>query len=435
MIGEKWLAPVIFTTVQTKVDLSKVKKGTSGDFLPSSLSDAVNTQAVNEITVRSWLAKARERKSTIVFCVDLAHVAGLTNTFRAHGIDARFVTGDTPKVERSNILDAFKRGEFPVMVNCGVFIEGTDAPNIDCVLLARPTKSRNLLVQMIGRGMRLHPGKENCHVIDMVATLETGIVTVPTLFGLDPSELVDYADVNELRSLKDSKAEEQDGKDNMATGEQRSPGIPVPRTVSFTDYDSIFDLIGDNSGDRHIRAMSPHAWVEVAQDRYILTSPSGAYLKLEATFDEEEGRYFYVVTETLPLPRMSQTSNSKSPFMKPHTLTRVDTFEGALHAADTYAAKRYPRMFIATSQSWRMRPASNGQLKFLNKFRGEADALTPDMITKGRANDMITKFKHGARGRFKKTELIKRRTSREKLKEEQEAALKAREQVSVGPVL
>jgi ATP-dependent helicase IRC3 len=124
MIGEKWLSDVLFTTVESKADISKVKKGATGDFQTGELSHAVNTSQINEITVRSWLAKAEDRKSTLVFCVDLAHVSCLTNSFRAHGVDARFVTGDTPKAERSGILDSFRAGEFPVLVNCGVFTEG-----------------------------------------------------------------------------------------------------------------------------------------------------------------------------------------------------------------------------------------------------------------------------------------------------------------------
>src|SRR4051812_22558457 len=138
MIGEKWLSDVSFTTVQSKADISAVKKGVNGDFQPGDLSRVINTDQTNDITVRSWLSKAEGRKSTLVFCVDLGHVAGLTNCFRKHGIDAQFVTGDTPPAERSARLDAFRNGEFPVLVNCGVFTEGTDIPNIDCVLLARP---------------------------------------------------------------------------------------------------------------------------------------------------------------------------------------------------------------------------------------------------------------------------------------------------------
>ena len=182
MIGEKWLSDVIFTTVRSKADVSGVKRGAAGDFQVGDLSKAVNTLESNEITVRAWMDRAAGRKSTLVFCVDLSHVSDLTATFRRHGIEAKFVTGDTPKRVRSERLDAFRNKQYPVLLNCGVFTEGTDIPNIDCVVLARPTKSRNLLVQMIGRGMRLYPGKENCHIIDMVASLETGIVTTPTLY-------------------------------------------------------------------------------------------------------------------------------------------------------------------------------------------------------------------------------------------------------------
>ena len=181
MIGENWLSNVIFTTVQSKADVSGVKKGPAGDFQLGDLSRAVNTPETNDTTVRAWMAKAGGRKSTLVFCVDLAHISDLTATFRRHGIDAKFISGDTPTRLRSERLNAFRNRQYPVLLNCGVFTEGTDIPNIDCVVLARPTKSRNLLIQMIGRGMRLYPGKENCHIIDMVASLEAGIVTTPTL--------------------------------------------------------------------------------------------------------------------------------------------------------------------------------------------------------------------------------------------------------------
>ena len=103
-----------------------------------------------------------------------------------------------------------------MLVNCGIFTEGTDIPNIDCVLVARPTRSRNMIVQMIGRGMRLSPGKKDCHVIDMVGTIRVqGVVTTPTLFGLDPNEIVSEATANqmkewaeELRRIRDVEKEE-----------------------------------------------------------------------------------------------------------------------------------------------------------------------------------------------------------------------------------
>ncbi|KAF4636382.1 hypothetical protein G7Y89_g1693 [Cudoniella acicularis] len=429
MIGEKWLSQVIFTTVQTKADISRVKKGANGDFQPGELSEVVNTSEINKITVRSWLAKAAGRKSTLAFCVDLAHVDGLTNSFREHGIDARFVTGDTPKIERSARLDAFRRGEFPVLVNCGVFTEGTDIPNIDCVLLARPTKSRNLLVQMIGRGMRLHPGKKDCHIIDMVASLETGIVTTPTLFGLDPTELIDEASPNDMKVIQE-KREAEVAKEEATTevGRQNTSKAPISSTVTFTDYDSVYDLISDSNGERYIRVMSRHAWVCIAEDKYILTNSDGSYLRMEKAFDEKSGGVIWIVSETVALSPLI----SNAPFRRPREIATALTIDSAIHAADTYAGKKYPFQFISRSQPWRNKPATTGQVNFLNKFRQKTEQMTVADITKGKAMDMITKLKFGARGRFASIEADRRKSGRAKLKIEQEKALREREKVSVG---
>lgn len=101
-----------------------------------------------------------------MFCVNLAHVRELTNTFRTAGIDARYVYSGTPASERAALVSGFKLGQFPVLVNCGmcnsnpviprgltecqaILTEGADIPNIDCVIVARPTRSRNVFAQMV----------------------------------------------------------------------------------------------------------------------------------------------------------------------------------------------------------------------------------------------------------------------------------------------
>lgn len=431
MIDEKWLSGVIFTTVKSTADISKVKKQSGGgDFVTSELSSAVNTEQVNDVTVRSWLAKAGDRKSTLVFCVDLAHVAGLTQKFRQYGLDARFVTGDTHKVTRGEILDAFKRGEFPVLLNCGVFTEGTDIPNIDCVILARPTRSRNLLVQMIGRGMRLHKGKENCHVMDMVASLETGIVTVPTLFGLDPGELVSNATLDDMKSTKERKEAEKTRQDQAYddTSPTVSPG--VPQKITFTEYDSVFDLISDTSGERHIHAISKYAWVQVGPDKFVLTSNSGTYLRLVKDDADEVDTVFWRAFVVRALP----ASLSKAPYAPPHEILKATNFTDAVHGADNYAQKFFLHVMISRQQRWREGPPTEGQLKFLNKLRAEDDKLTVNDIKKGKAADMITKIKHGARGRFADLQTNKRKKERQVAQEEQEKERKRRERVTVGPV-
>jgi ATP-dependent helicase IRC3 len=125
MIRENWLADVRFTTVESGANLSKVKTN-QGDYQIGALSRAVNTPETNEVTVRSWLDMAAQRKSTLVFCVDLAHVRALADTFREHGYDARYITSKTRLKIRAERLLAFKAGEYPILLNCGIFTEGTD---------------------------------------------------------------------------------------------------------------------------------------------------------------------------------------------------------------------------------------------------------------------------------------------------------------------
>ncbi|CAK7565352.1 MAG: Putative ATP-dependent helicase IRC3 [Sporothrix epigloea] len=468
MIDDGWLSNLIFTTVESTADLSKVRSGGLGkDFQAGDLSRAVNTEEVNNITVRTWLAKAAApgtatspaRKSTLVFCVDLNHVSDLTQTFRQHGVDAQFVTGDTDKRERGTRLEAFKRGDFSVLVNCGVFTEGTDIPSVDCVILARPTKSRNLLIQMIGRGMRLHDGKTNCHVIDMVSTLETGVVTTPTLFGLDPGELLRGASIKEMASLKERRSQEAAINSAALQGSPTAGKYAPIKSVRFQEYDSVLDLIKDKSGEKHIRAISPHSWVRVGEDRYVLVGPTGTYLRIERSQAEEPRDLEFdgptdlgevdSSTTTRELSRDMQSKCNfvvfevralragvhKSPFAAPREIVRATTLARAVRSADTYALEKFPRPFILQHIAWRRGEPSDGQLRFINQVRGHGqEELTKDDINRGTASDMITKIKHGARGQFAKHYAARRREDNKTKALDRQNLQRKREEVSVGPL-
>ena len=436
MIEGEWLSTASFTTVQSGADLSKVRSlGKQGDFQTGDLSRAVNNDETNQITVQAWLTQAKDRKATLVFCVDLAHVSSLTAMFRRFGVDARFITSDTSKQVRTERLDAFKNGEYPVLLNCGIFTEGTDIPNIDCVLLARPTKSRNLLVQMIGRGLRLYPGKKGCHVIDMVASLETGIVTSPTLFGLDPSELVDHADVTSMTSTREKREREKQREQEASSAMGDLSAIKfgdmknLAGNITFTHYDSVNDLVEDTRGDAHIRMVSQFAWVQIDDDKYILSSGGGDTLKIH--HDNTTAERPWIVTSVAKLP---EGYASKSPYARPRQLAKVHELNEAIHAADSYAAKHYPFRNIATRSPWRKYPATEAQLARLNKSRPEDSQLTQQDTTKGQAADMITKMFHGAKGRFDKLSQVRRKMEQEKQKQQQLQDRMSRHQIQVGPV-
>ena len=434
MITDDWLATAQFTTVQSPANLTSVRAmGKNGDFQIGDLSKAVNKEEVNQVAVQAWLAKAKHRKSTLVFCVDLAHVSSLTAMFRAFGYDARFITSDTPKKIRGERLEAFKNGEYPVLLNCGIFTEGTDIPNIDCVLLARPTKSRNLLVQMIGRGLRLHPGKEDCHIIDMVASLETGIVTSPTLFGLDPAEVVDNMDAKEMKNLKERKEMER-VREAEATNQlspERAIIKPLTGTITFTDYESVNDLIEETSGDRYIRQLSPYGWIQVDEGRYILPNNNGDYLSVAHA--EEQ----WTVTSHASLAGLKAptSTSSKTLYARPRTLATVPTLEAAIHAADTYAKARYTHYYINSRAPWRKAPASDKQISLLNKSRPDNRQLSRETTSKGAAGDMITKMKHGAKGRFDKIQTARRKSLAREARVDGLRERLRRQTVRAGPVV
>ncbi|CAI4369392.1 CIC_collapsed_G0012040.mRNA.1.CDS.1 [Saccharomyces cerevisiae] len=204
MIDDKWLCEAKFTSVKIEADLSDVKS-TADDFQLAPLSSLMNTKEINEVILKTYLHKKQEKslKSTLLFGVDKAHVQSLHKLFKDNGINTDYVTSDTKQIERDSIIQKFKNGETEVLMNCGIFTEGTDMPNIDCILLCRPTKSRSLLIQMIGRGLRLHHSKDHCHIIDFIGASSVGVVSAPTLLGIRSDDIeFDDATVEDLKAIQ-----------------------------------------------------------------------------------------------------------------------------------------------------------------------------------------------------------------------------------------
>ena len=169
--------------VLSKTSLDGVKT-LAGDFNQGELSDAVNTEDRNKLAVKAWLEHAVGRK-TVAFCASVAHSHDLASEFQRVGIRSVGISGSTSPGDRSAILRNFHEGGIEVLTNCQLLTEGFDEPNIQCVLHCKPTKSSIQYIQMTGRGTRLHPGKEDCLVIDVVdVTRRHSLITAPELFGL-----------------------------------------------------------------------------------------------------------------------------------------------------------------------------------------------------------------------------------------------------------
>lgn len=186
MIRARELCDVRLSKIEVSIDWSKVRSS-EGDFVQKDLSEAVNKEDINVMVTQGYmqLKKKHNYKSTLVFCVDIEHCKTLCGVLQRNGVKAQYVTGETVHHERRAILEDFRNGNIEVLCNVLVFTEGTDIPNIDSLVLARPTQSRSLLIQMIGRGLRLHKQKDVCDVIDMVDATKHGFESTPTLLGME----------------------------------------------------------------------------------------------------------------------------------------------------------------------------------------------------------------------------------------------------------
>lgn len=160
-IRDGWLASIVARRVVLDgVDLSRIKTR-AGDLAQDELAEIMAQERAIRGVVEPLLDLAGARK-TVVFGVDVAHAQRLAEELnrRLPG-SARAVSGETGEDEREELLAAFSRGEFQFLCNCALLVEGWDEPSVECVAIARPTKSVGLYVQMVGRGTRLYPGKRN----------------------------------------------------------------------------------------------------------------------------------------------------------------------------------------------------------------------------------------------------------------------------------
>jgi DNA repair protein RadD len=149
-------------------DLDKVKRNSGGDYITASLAEAVDQADVVARAIRSamQIIVAEGRKSIIFFCVDVEHCRRVSNELRKYGLEAPIVTAATPHGERDRIAEAFKQGRYHAICNVNVYTEGFNAKRVDAIVLLRPTLSKGLYVQMVGRGLRPHPEKADCLVLD-----------------------------------------------------------------------------------------------------------------------------------------------------------------------------------------------------------------------------------------------------------------------------
>ena len=166
MMKAGYLCDIRCLEVNTGEDISCVHLQT-GDFAVNELASLIDISERNALVADTYLKDGEGRRG-VVFGVKVEHAQHLAEAFRERGVSCEAVWGEMPSEDRNDVLTRYANHELQMLTNVGVLTEGWDVPDTDIIMMARPTKSKGLYVQCVGRGLRLAPEKKDCLLIDFV---------------------------------------------------------------------------------------------------------------------------------------------------------------------------------------------------------------------------------------------------------------------------
>lgn len=329
MIKASFLSPVFGRKILTKISLQSVKLH-KGDFECMALAEAINTDERNKLIVKKYKEHASTRKG-IAFCVDVDHCKKLAAEFCHQGISAAAVWGSMDEDSRKKTLAQFTNNEIQVLTSCAVLTEGYDEPSVNCIAMCRPTKSKGLYTQCIGRGLRPFPSKQDCLVLDF-SDDSHNIDDVITL-----SKTIPYAQV-----IDEGKIQTCATIENLSNLEKASPTV-----IS----DELFDLFGNKR----------FAWIKLDGNEYSLLDDYSNEMVVTPKDDgfiahlyKRDGNIVTIVTSPLP-------------------------FEYCIGTCEDYVRNNMDAQYSDVSSTWNKSALSETptkkQIDFLNKHNAYLDGM------------------------------------------------------------
>ena len=226
-LGE--LVPIRCIRVKTNVDLSTVRIN-GINYYSQDLESKLFVPERNKLLAETYLNYVKNKK-TVVFCASVRHATEISELFKQQGIKSEAVSGSLKSTERKRILDQFENGDTRVLCACDLLNEGWDSPKTEVLFMARPTLSKTLYVQQLGRGMRKAEGKECLMVFDFIDNAN--------LFNL-PYSLHRMLNIKEYKAgeyVVANKKQFQLDWDLIAKGEKPTALLDFPLEVA--DYELI----------------------------------------------------------------------------------------------------------------------------------------------------------------------------------------------------
>jgi ATP-dependent helicase IRC3 len=358
MIQAGYLCQVSGWRVTSGVDLDGVKVR-AGDFVESQLAQAVDVAPRNALLVRAYHELAPGRRA-IVFCANVQHAQDVARAFSEAGVQAEAVWGAMPRPDRREVLRRFSAGELDVVTNCQILTEGFDEPRVDCIIMGRPTKSRLLYAQMVGRGTRLHEDKSDLLVVDVADNSDKhSLAGLHALFKL-PARL----DLQGQAALAVAA--------RLRATAERYPWVDVERIETPGDLELVAERVD-------LFHLDPPEEVQPYSDFTWCRAPDGAF---RLGLPQQES---LLVRQNL-LDRWEVVLRPAGPDRE-QGLGIHDTLGQALTRADAWVQRRRSDVVrvVDAHAGWRDRPATEAQLETL----GRQGVKVPLELTRGQASWMI----------------------------------------------
>jgi len=342
--------------VTIDADFSKVKR-VRGDYDSGQSGQMLHDADAPAMIADAWVKYASERK-TLVFTPTVATALEVEAEMTKRGVAAAMVSGETPVDERRDILARYASGDIRVIANCAVLTEGFDDPDTSCIVVARPTRSRALYTQMIGRGARRHPGKADCLVIDVVgASAEHSLVTVPSLFGIKKENPFENGDMA-VTAAMDEQVE-----DEIKRGELKAAEADLFRKV----LESPMAWITYNNANAQTCYQISMGDREVGT---VVIEP----IPVEPDFEAEHGRRYraYQQWEDGYVPTESDVEARRDGSGLRVLIDNVD-LEMAQGVGEDFVRKNGAAALTDRNAAWRKRKPTEKQIAAAEKWRMQID--------------------------------------------------------------
>lgn len=381
MISEQYLSDLTWQDVKLDIDLDTVETR-AGDFIEAELIKALTNSDTPKQILSAFKTYASNRK-TLIFVPGVTLSRSIATLFKQNNIACESIDGKLSSKERKDILNRLHTGQTQVVVNCMLLVEGFDEPTIDCILFARPTKSKSFYLQMLGRGTRLHPNKKDCLVIDLVGLSKRhNLITLPSLFGITDNKLKKKSllTVTEETELETQQIQiktldllsEQQRAIAEAEKQEHSEIEPLSETplASILPEQNIIEQKVQElpAKEKIVKKALRFNWLKLSEKCYALSIGDNGVVFL---ISENK-----VEADWLVIWREDNRTN---------LLAKALTLEYGMGIAQDFVRSFGVSCLVDIEADWRTQVASEKQLNLLQSF----NMAFPKNITKGQACDLL----------------------------------------------